>query len=103
MTDPLGLIGSVSPINPAGPGSGASRPGETGGPDFKEFLQQQIQQVNELQNDAKEATEDFLAGRRTDVETVMMATRKADTAFHMLLQVRNKMMEAYEEVKQIRV
>jgi flagellar hook-basal body complex protein FliE len=47
--------------------------------------------------------EDFAAGRRDDIETVIIATDKADTAFRMLLQVRNKMLEAYEEVKQVRV
>ena len=47
--------------------------------------------------------EDLAAGRRNDVESVIIATQKADTAFRMLLQVRNKMMDAYEEIKQVRV
>ena len=37
------------------------------------------------------------------IEDVMIATAKADTAFKMLLAVRNKLMEAYEDVKNIRV
>jgi flagellar hook-basal body complex protein FliE len=37
------------------------------------------------------------------VEGVILATQKADNAFRMLQQVRNRMMEAYDEVKQIRV
>ena len=102
MTDPLGLIGNTSPIRPVPPPGGAAAGGGAG-PDFKELLQQQIAKVNELQNEAKEAVEDFAAGRRDDLEGVIMATKKADTAFKMLLQVRNKMMNAYEDVKQIRV
>ena len=43
------------------------------------------------------------AGRRDDIEGVLIAARKADTAFRMLLQVRNKVLDAYEEVKQLRV
>ena len=67
------------------------------------MLQQQIAQVNQLQTDASIAIEDLAAGRRDDVETVIIATQKADLAFRMLLQVRNKVMDAYEEVKQIRI
>jgi flagellar hook-basal body complex protein FliE len=102
MTDPLGLIGKTGPVQPTPPpGSLRSRPGEEG--QFKQLLQEQIAKVNELQKDAKEAVEDLAAGRRDDLEGVIIATRKADTAFKMLLQVRNKMMDAYEEIKQIRI
>lgn len=105
MTDPLGLIGTsgiVPPPGTAGAGAGARRP-EQEGPGFRQVLEQQIARVNELQQDAKEAAEDLVARRRDDVEGVILAAQKADTAFHMLLQIRNKMMTAYEEVKQIRV
>jgi flagellar hook-basal body complex protein FliE len=105
MTDPLGLIGNtggVQPIRPAGPGSAEPTVTPTG-PSFRETLEQQIAQVNELQHDATAAMEDLATGQRDDVESVILATQKADIAFRTLLQVRNKMMEAYDEVKQIRV
>ena len=60
-------------------------------------------QVNRLQQDAEVAIEDLMAGKRDDMDQVLMAKQKADVAFQMLLQVRNKMMDAFEEVKQIRV
>ncbi len=104
MSDPLGLIGNISPANRPMPTP--RQPGvETGssGPGFKEMLQQQIDQVNQLQQDANVAMEDLAAGRRDDLESVISATQKADMAFRMLLQVRNKVMDAYEEVKQIRI
>ncbi|MCH2152109.1 MAG: flagellar hook-basal body complex protein FliE, partial [Phycisphaerales bacterium] len=66
-------------------------------------LKAEMARVNELQEAAQVAAEDFAAGRRDDVESVLFAARKADTAFKMLLQVRNKMLEAYEEVKQLRI
>ena len=102
MPDPLGLIGNagLSPIRP-----GLTRPAQapTGGPSFKDVLMKEIEQVNQLQEDAKVAMEDLASGRRDDIDAVMQATVQADTAFQMLLQVRNKLMDAYEEVKQIRV
>lgn len=103
MADPLGLItsagGPVMPIRPGQPRTAGSA--EAGG--FKELLRQQIDEVNQLQKDAKEAIEDLATGKRDDLESVMIATQKADTAFRMLLQVRNKVMDAYDEVKQMRV
>ncbi|MEM6750880.1 MAG: flagellar hook-basal body complex protein FliE [Planctomycetota bacterium] len=109
MSDPLGLIssaGGVSPVNPARQAQAASAPGQAGAPgapDFQAVLRDNIQRVNQLQQDAELAIEDLQTGKRNDVDGVVMATQKADLAFQMLLQVRNKMMDAYEEVKQIRV
>jgi flagellar hook-basal body complex protein FliE len=103
MTDPLGLIGNNGPLPPVPRAGSAGRTAEGGGPGFKELLKDQIEEVNQLQNDATRAAEDVVAGRRDDLEGVIIAIEKADTAFRMLLQVRNKMMDAYEEVKQIRI
>ncbi len=103
MTDPVGLIGNSGALNREfllGPNL---VPPKAGGASFADMLQDQLNTVNELQRDAKEAIEDFMAGRRNDVESVMIATQKADTAFRLLLQVRNKVMAAYDELKQIRV
>ncbi len=104
MSDPLGLIGSGLPLQQRDFSSLASA-GRTAatGPDFKTFLQEQIAQVNALQQDAKEAVEDLATGRRDDMESVIIATQKADAAFRMLLAVRNKMMDAYQEIKELRV
>lgn len=105
MSDPLGLIsntGGPQGITPRPPTPAPGAPA-TGGPSFKDVMMKQIEQVNQLQQDAEMAIEDLAAGRRDDVDGVLIAKQKADIAFKMLLQVRNKMMDAYEEVKQIRV
>lgn len=104
MTDPLGLIPGSSGIgNELKLRQAQQQPGGKPEVDFKQMLEQEIAEVNQLQQDAKEAVEDLAAGRRDDVEGVIIATQKADTAFRMLLQVRNKVMDAMEEIKQIRV
>ena len=102
MVDPLGLISNIQPtvVRPAGD-PGAAPPAGT--PSFRETLVQNLAKVNQLQQDATHAVEDLAAGRRADVEGVLLATQKADTAFRMLLAVRNKVMEAYQELQQIRV
>lgn len=88
----------VSPLPPAAP----KGPGEVPAATFKDVLMNNIEQVNKLQEDAQVAIEDLAVGRR-DLADVMMATKKAELAFHMLLQVRNKLVDAYEEIRQIRV
>ncbi len=102
MTDPLGLI----PTQGLTPGQGVSmdraqKPVE--GPGFKQVLMQNIQEVNRLQEEAEKAIADFAVGDQSDPTKVFNAKAKADIAFEMLLQVRNKLMDAYDEVKQIRV
>jgi len=104
MADPLGLIqnaggGGVSPLGPKGP----QGPGGAGHPSFKDVLMENIEQVNKLQQDAEQAIEDLHSGRRDDAAAVLIAKQKADIAFQMLLQVRNKMVDAYDEIRQMRV
>lgn len=102
MSDPIGLSGLSGGGGMLPPRQLAS-PGTEDGPGFKDVLRQQIETVNTLQQDAKEAVEDIVSGRRDDIESVMLATRKADSAFKLLLQIRNQVMEAYDEVKQLRI
>ncbi|MEM9083187.1 MAG: flagellar hook-basal body complex protein FliE [Planctomycetota bacterium] len=107
MADPLGLIGGSTPAHPIQtqktklPAGGQSI--DPNAPTFKDLLMENLAKVNTLQQDATQAVEDLHAGERDDLEQVLMATQKADTAFRMLLQVRNKLMDAYQEVQQIRV
>lgn len=108
MADPLGLVGArANPAGPGGPG-GVPRPsgdsaGEAGSASFKDALLANLNKVNQLQQEATTATEDLLTGKRNDLEGVLLATQKADSAFRMLLAVRNKVQAAYDEVKQVRI
>ena len=108
MADPLGLIPGpqgASPIRPGATGTAGARGASpaTGGASFKDALMKQLDQVNRLQQDAEVAIEDVFTGKRDDMDKVLIAKQKADIAFQMLLEVRNQMMDAYEEIKQIRV
>lgn len=103
MSDPLGLIsstGGAGQLPKAGTGIGA---GQAKGPSFKSVLMENLDQVNALQQDADRATEDLLTGQRDDLAGVIAATQKADTAFKMLQAMRNQVMQAYEEIQQMRV
>lgn len=103
MSDPLGLIGSSQGPNPQRPQGLSSGAPNQGGPDFKSTLMNNLKEVNSLQQDASQATEDLMTGKRDDIEGVIVATEKADTAFKMLQAMRNQVMQAYDEIKQMRV
>ena len=109
MGDPLGLIGQsgLGGVNPNAYARPQTVPGgvkaDPNAPTFKDLLMENIKQVNKLQAEATTAIEDLNTGKRADVEGVLLATQKADTAFRMLVSVRNKLTQAYEEIKQLRV
>lgn len=111
MSDPLGFISRSGATSGAGGLSGLGSPQTPAGgqkvdpnaPSFKDVLMENIKQVNSLQQEATTAIEDLQTGKRNDVEGVMLATQKADTAFRMLVGLRNKVQQAYEEIKQLRV
>jgi flagellar hook-basal body complex protein FliE len=96
--NPVG-VGPVGPggLTPAAPG------GRDGGPSFKDILAAQIGQVNELQLDAEQAINDLAAGKTGNVTEVMAAVEKADLAFRNLMAIRNKIIDAYREIQQLRI
>lgn len=70
---------------------------------FAGVLQAAVGEVADLQRTAQHAVEDFAAGRTDDVAGVMMAVEKGDLAFNTLLAVRRKLMDAFEEVRNMPV
>ncbi len=71
--------------------------------DFKNMLMDSINEVNRLQDDAEKATNNLATGKTDNVAEVFTAVKKAELAFQTLMQMRNKLMDAYDEIKQMRV
>ena len=103
MSDPLGLIQNAAGAPQMPAQSFRNQQGKGNGPDFKNLLIQNLNEVNSLQKDASNAAQDLITGKRNDLEGVVAATEKAETAFKMLQAMRNQVMEAYDEIKQMRV
>jgi flagellar hook-basal body complex protein FliE len=70
---------------------------------FKNILLDSIHDVNALQQDADRAVEGLFTGDDVNPAEVLTAVQKADLAFRMMMQVRNKLVAAYDEVKNIRI
>ncbi|MEO0511699.1 MAG: flagellar hook-basal body complex protein FliE [Planctomycetota bacterium] len=105
MGDPLGFIQAGGGAGGVGqtPSGRPAQPNPVAGPSFGDVLKENLERVNELQEDATRAIEDLQTGERADVENVLMATAKADMAFQLLQQVRNKVVDAYDQIQQFRV
>jgi flagellar hook-basal body complex protein FliE len=70
---------------------------------FKDYLLDSIKQVNDMQQQADSAVEKMATGDDVSTAEVLTAVQKADLAFKLMLQVRNKLVQAYEDVQSIRV
>jgi flagellar hook-basal body complex protein FliE len=73
------------------------------GPSFKDFLLKSIQEVNSMQQAADQAVEALVSGQEVNPAEVLTAVEKADIAFRLMMQIRNKIVQAYQEVQNIRV
>ncbi|QDU88235.1 flagellar hook-basal body protein FliE [Pirellulimonas nuda] len=101
---------NASPISPiqaptlpsAGVAGGASA-GSASGPSFKDLLLDSIQNVNHMQVEADQAVEALFTGGDVNPAEVLTAVQKADLAFRLTMQIRNKVMDVYQEIKDIRI
>ena len=70
---------------------------------FIELMQAGVANVNSAQNSATAQVNDMMTGGDVSEVEVFTSVQKADMAFRMLVQVRNKLMQAYEEINAIRI
>ena len=74
-----------------------------GGPPFKNILLEALNQVNTMQSQANEAVQQLVTGGDVNPAEVLTTLQKADISFRMMLQIRNKLVQAYQEVNNIRI
>jgi flagellar hook-basal body complex protein FliE len=80
-------------------GSAASLAGSgTGDSEFMNTLRTAMDQVGQLQSEADGKVAQLLTGSGQDVHSAMIAVEKAGLAFQMMVQVRNKIVQAYQQV-----
>ena len=65
---------------------------------FGKMLTNSIKQVNRLQMEADASINDLTTGKQTDIHRTMLAMEKASISFELLMQVRNKVISAYERI-----
>ena len=74
---------------------------ESGSTSFSNALQRSLDQVNRMQLDADAAISDLATGRQADIHQTMIAVEKASVSFELLMQIRNKVISAYDKIMRI--
>jgi flagellar hook-basal body complex protein FliE len=98
-------LGALVPTTPTRPmaDEGAPNTAAVNGVGFGEFLKNAIGEVNDLQQASTQATNDFIVGKTDSIHEVMIAAEKASVALQLTLEVRNKVLEAYQEINRMQI
>jgi flagellar hook-basal body complex protein FliE len=100
MPVPIGFPG-ISSL----PGVGAPAPAAPQGPagEFRNLLENAIGRVEEFSQSADQSVEKFLSGNGEELHQTALAAQRAELSFELFLQVRNKVVQAYQEVMKMQM
>jgi flagellar hook-basal body complex protein FliE len=101
MGIPIGITGPLTAL-PTGTSSLSSGlgAGEEGG-SFGDVLKNAVNQVSNLEGSAQQQVGTLLQGGNADMSKVMISVEKADVAFQLMMQVRNKIVSAYQDIEKM--
>ena len=88
-------------IDKIGASSHAAGGAPSGG--FMNTLQQAISKANDIQLGANQATEALMTGQTQNIHQTMAALQEADVSFQLMMQIRNKLVSAYEEIQRMQI
>jgi flagellar hook-basal body complex protein FliE len=71
--------------------------------DFGSYLKDAVGEVHELQGKASEAIQQMVGEGKGDLQDTMIALEKADVSFRLMMQIRNKVLDAYQEIIRMQV
>jgi flagellar hook-basal body complex protein FliE len=89
---------SISPIRIFPADINPAAAGAADGGKFMETLQQSMDQLDGAEGDAASQVAQLLGGTGADVHSAMIAVEKADLSFQLMMQVRNKIVQAYQSI-----
>lgn len=96
--DPFVLRSAAQESPLAKPAAGAAS-----GKGFSDLLTDLVKEADQSQKTSDVSMKDFLAGKTQDAHDVIIALNKADLSFRMMLEVRNKLLDSYQEVMRMQV
>jgi flagellar hook-basal body complex protein FliE len=99
----MSAIRSVDLVNRSGPLTAAKGAEAAPKESFTSHLKTALGEVNDLQQKADQAIQQLVGEGKGDLQETMIALEKADVSFRLMMQVRNKVLEAYQEIMRIQV
>lgn len=70
---------------------------------FGDVLQKELNKVNTLQVQADKANQEFVIGESEDMHSVLLATEEARLSLELAVQIRNKIIESYQEISRMQL
>lgn len=98
MTGSISSISTIPNLPAIQPAGEASQPGA-----FQNVLNSAIQTIESTSNNATVAVQKFLSGENEELHTAALAVQKANLTFDLGLQVRNKVVDAYQQIMQMQM
>jgi flagellar hook-basal body complex protein FliE len=98
MSNPIQGLGHTGTGTVSSAPSGAPTGGKT---EFMDTLRSAMDQIGSLQSEADDKVAQLLSGNGQDVHSAMIAVEKANLSFQMMVQVRNKIVQAYQQISAI--
>lgn len=92
-------IGSTSPL-PGSPTTGRRESQDQG---FAGALREAVEKVNQLHQASGQEVQKLLTGESEDLHRTLLAVERSELAFELMMEVRNKVVQAYQEILRIQV
>lgn len=81
----------------------AAKSAKPDGEDFGRMLTDALKEVNEAQNNSRQMQTDLIAGRKVEYHDLVFAMERASISMQLTMQVRNKLLEAYQEIQRMQI
>lgn len=96
----IDAIAGFSPVSPVNMSNAAA---ETGGTDFSTWLSREMSALNSQLENADSLVQQLAVGKNTNLHQIMMGLEQAKLSFELAVQVRNKLLEGYQEIMRMQI
>lgn len=103
MSQLYGVTSGIAPIAEVGQAGTVGAVGASGTSGFLDSLKSAIGKVNDAEMEAGRAIDSLMTGETQDIHRTMVALQQADVSFQLMMQIRNKLVAAYEEIQRMQV
>jgi len=103
MSQLSGVTSGIAPITEVAPAGSVGGISTSGTPGFFDSLKSAIGSVNDAKVEAGKAVDALMTGETQDIHRTMVALQEADVSFQLMMQIRNKLVAAYEEIQRMQV
>lgn len=103
MTFKMSSLAPVQPLEMPETSAGASSGASGASGSFKDVLGSAINEVESSRANANQSIQQFLSGEGGDLHSTILASQRADLEFQMFMEVRNKVVSAYQEIMKMQM